>query len=145
MDVPFFLIGGRARAIGYGEVVSPLPDQETRWLVVAKPTAGCSTAHAYKALDEVEREFRDITNDDEAYNDFERVAPCESLDLIEFLKSRGATQAGLSGSGSAVFGYMKNELDAKTLASDLEKSPGVWSRAVRTITRAESLEIASGD
>ena len=45
-DVPFFLIGGLARAEGYGEKLTPLPDAPRRWLVVvagAVLLAGCET------------------------------------------------------------------------------------------------------
>src|SRR5579862_6870058 len=103
-DVPFFLTGGRARGERYGDQISSLPDAPEEWLVIAKPPIGCSTPEMYAKLDEEPRAWRDWPEGDELYNDFERVAPCECLDLIERLQSLGARDAALSGSGAAAFG-----------------------------------------
>ena len=46
-DVPFFLLGGTAYAAGIGEVLEPLPPFSAAHLVIAKGTAGVSTAAAY--------------------------------------------------------------------------------------------------
>ena len=45
-DVPFFLVGGRAKGTGYGETVEPLADGPCRWLLIVKPEEGVSTAAA---------------------------------------------------------------------------------------------------
>ena len=116
-DVPFFLLGGRAKAEGYGEILTPLPDLPSEWYVIVRPEVGCATGQMYAALDAFEYLWRDFPNEDELYNDFERVAPCESLELIETLKSLGARDAGLSGSGSAVFGRFLAE-DLAVAAKD---------------------------
>ena len=141
-DVPFFLVGGRARGEGYGEILTPLPDEPERHLVIARPNAGVSTASAYSQLDEKPREFFDFPGDDRLYNDFERTAPCECLDLIERLISLGATQSGLSGSGSAVFGFFNTSAEAETAAGQI-KSEGIpFAVPTRTLTRKESLWIS---
>lgn len=62
-DVPFFLLGGAARATGTGTTLSSLPgdsggvesagdgvDQERRHLIVITPNAGVSTVEAYLAV-----------------------------------------------------------------------------------------------
>jgi 4-diphosphocytidyl-2-C-methyl-D-erythritol kinase len=103
-DVPFFLVGGRARGEGYGEKLTPLPDPPAEHYVIVKPTQGVSTAEAYRALDRQPREWLDWPERDTLYNDFERTAPCASLEAIERLQVFGARDAGLTGSGSAVFG-----------------------------------------
>lgn len=103
-DVPFFLVGGRAKAEGYGEILTPLAPLPTETYVIARPQTGCETGPMYAALDNLEFPWREFPSVDELYNDFERVAPCESLDLIDTLRTLGARDAGLSGSGSAVFG-----------------------------------------
>jgi 4-diphosphocytidyl-2-C-methyl-D-erythritol kinase len=69
-DVPFCLVGGRARVRGIGESVVPLPYQE-RHFVLLLPPFGVNTAAAYRAWDELapsERagEGRAGTNDLEA-------------------------------------------------------------------------------
>jgi len=136
MDVPFFLVGGRARAEGYGEKLTPLTDPVPGWLVVARPNVGSGTGDAYRRLDEAAYEWREFPQMDELYNDFERIAPCESLDLIERLMALGARDAGLTGSGSAVFGRFASEA-AASAARSLVEAPSAW--VAKTLSRAESL------
>jgi 4-diphosphocytidyl-2-C-methyl-D-erythritol kinase len=49
-DVPYFLSGGTALIAGRGEHVSPLPDTQPLWLVLARPPIAVSTAAVYRAL-----------------------------------------------------------------------------------------------
>lgn len=118
-DVPFFLVGGRAKGEGYGEKLVPIAAGADEWYVVARPEVSCPTGEAYRKLDDLTYEWRAFPEGDELYNDFERVAPCESLDLIERLLALGARDAALSGSGSAVFGRFAREEVAKSAASGL--------------------------
>lgn len=134
-DVSFFLVGGVAKGVGYGEVLTPLPDQPTKWLVVVKPGASCSTPDAYARLDLLDFEWRDFPDGDQMHNDFERVAPCESLDLIEQLEGLGAQFAHLCGSGSAVFGMFQSAMSAEAAAAHFKDR--VW--VVPTIDRQTSL------
>lgn len=118
MDTPFFLTGGRARGDHYGEVLTPLPDLPEQWYVIVKPEIGMSSGAAYRALDALPPyPFLDYPEGDELYNDFERVAPCECLDLMELLQLRGCSAAGLTGSGSAVFGLAASEAAAHEIAA----------------------------
>ena len=137
-DVPFFLVGGRAKGEGYGERLEPLPDPPHSYLVVAKPWANCSTAEMYKLLDRGERSWRDFPTGDEVYNDFEAVAPEESKRAIALLKSFGATSAGLTGSGSATFGFFDNHTEALTAAELMkaEEFCQVW--VASTLPRTET-------
>jgi len=140
-DVPFFLAGGRCRATGYGEVLTPLPDGPPTWALVVKPSVGCSTPEMYRRLDELSYEWREFPEDESFYNDFERVAPCECGDLAERLGVFGASSAGLSGSGSAVFGSFDSEALALA-ARERVLSEGlgeVW--VVPFLGRAESLAV----
>ncbi len=132
-DVPFFLVGGRARAEGYGEILTPLPDEPEEWLVLAKPEIGGSTPEMFGRLDQLDFEWREFPEDlRETYNDFERVAPCECLDLIELLRLRGANRAGLSGSGSGVFGFFDTQEAAQRCATGID----VETWVVPTLARA---------
>jgi 4-diphosphocytidyl-2-C-methyl-D-erythritol kinase len=119
-DVTFFLTGGRARVEGYGEQVtkieSPSPQE---WYVVAQPADRCSTVEAYAKLDSLSYEWLDFPLEDVLYNDFERAAPCGSLELMERLLVHGAKDSGLTGSGSAVFGRFGSEADANRAAERL--------------------------
>lgn len=119
-DVTFFLSGGRARVEGYGEKVTPVASPDpAEWYVVAQPTDRCSTASAYARLDSLSYEWREFPADDVLYNDFERAAPCGSLELMERLLVHGARDSGLTGSGSAVFGRFRDEDSAEFAANKL--------------------------
>jgi len=142
MDVPFFLVGGRARGEGYGEKITALPDATLKWIVVARPQVGSGTPQAYRRLDETAYEWRDFPQSDDLYNDFEKVAPQQSLELLRHLKMTNADDAALSGSGSAVFGRFKS-MDAAIEAKKTLLSIGasrVW--VARTLSRAESLAVS---
>src|SRR5579872_3284721 len=49
-DVPFFIRSGTALIEGRGEEVTPLPDAEPLWIVLAKPRTGLSTATVFRQL-----------------------------------------------------------------------------------------------
>lgn len=137
-DVPFFLVGGLAKGEGYGEKLTPLPDPKEQWLVLAQPEARCSTVGAYGRLDAQPYPWLEFPTEDILYNDFERVAPQECLDLIAKLKKEGAQDAALSGSGSAVFGRFESKNAAESALKTLPPTD-CWS--VRTLDRAESLAV----
>lgn len=119
MDTAFFMVGGRCRGDHYGEVLTPLPVPD-EWYVIAKPDVGSGSGAAYRKLDALSYEFREFPDHDELYNDFERVAPCESLDLIERLVTLGCRDAALTGSGSAVFGRVSGEDQARQIADQID-------------------------
>ncbi|MGA3370739.1 MAG: 4-(cytidine 5'-diphospho)-2-C-methyl-D-erythritol kinase [Terracidiphilus sp.] len=50
-DVPLFLIGGAVLGLDRGQQVSPLPDFESVWCVVATPEIGVSTPQAFRDWD----------------------------------------------------------------------------------------------
>jgi 4-diphosphocytidyl-2-C-methyl-D-erythritol kinase len=50
-DVPFCLVGGRARVQGAGELVTPLPFERREYLLLVPPF-GVDTAQVYRAWDE---------------------------------------------------------------------------------------------
>lgn len=51
-DVPFCLVGGRARVTGIGEVLEPLPVVDRTFTLVTPPF-GCSTPAVYRAWDDM--------------------------------------------------------------------------------------------
>lgn len=140
-DVPFFLVGGRARGERYGDRLTPLEEGPEEWMVIVKPEVGCSTPEMFRRLDEKPREWRDWPEGDELYNDFERVAPCECLDLIERLQIYGARDAALSGSGSAVFGRFTSKDEAASAAEGMRSEGARHLWVAKTLSRAESLKI----
>jgi 4-diphosphocytidyl-2-C-methyl-D-erythritol kinase len=52
-DVPFALVGGTALGGGRGELVTPAPDEGTRWWVVVPARTGLSTPAVYRHFDEL--------------------------------------------------------------------------------------------
>ena len=139
-DVPFFLVGGRARATGYGDVLEPQSDVRHKWLLVVKPESGVDTSEAYKKLDQAQREWERFS--DAPYNDFERVAPFECGMIAERLRDHGATATLLCGSGSAVFGEFESEQGAKAAEKKILGEDIGKTFVVHTLTRQESLWIS---
>jgi 4-diphosphocytidyl-2-C-methyl-D-erythritol kinase len=126
-DVPFFLLGGSAVAIGRGTELYPLPDQTSRRGLVVAPGIHISTADAYRRLSaELTTESQQnkmvsfqsgvwrgsVPPSGEAQtsfgqNDFETVVFSRHPELKSIkrrLLKLGARPALMSGSGSAVFG-----------------------------------------
>ena len=135
-DVPFFLVGGAAKAEGYGERLQPLPDGPPKWLLIVKPEVGVSTPEAYAMLDQIERTWLPFPEDPwTLHNDFERVMPemCRALEQ-GFLRL-GAESALLAGSGSAVFGVFADRSSAESAWQSLGKQGTVCP----TLTREQSL------
>jgi 4-diphosphocytidyl-2-C-methyl-D-erythritol kinase len=50
-DVPLFLVGGTVLGLDHGQHVTPLPDLEPTWCVLAIPEAGVSTPQAFRDWD----------------------------------------------------------------------------------------------
>lgn len=135
-DVPFVASGlAAAKGEGYGERLTRIT-AEPRTLILARPEAGQPTANAYARLDQESFAWRDFPADLwEAYNDFERVAPCASLELLERMVRLGAASVGLTGSGSAVWGAIA---DAEKAVDEL-RNEGYWATSVRTLTEEDPL------
>lgn len=139
-DVPFFLCGGAARAEGYGERITPLEDLPESWYVIIRPGIGCSTPKMYQLLDNVEYEWKAFPTGSEVYNDFARVAPPACLNRIDALKTLGALDSTLCGSGSAVFGRFLTQRDAQIALSSLSLSPSENAWIARSLARQECLQ-----
>ena len=130
-DVPFFLFGGRALAVNRGDEIYPLDDGPKRTIVVVSPKdIGVSTKDAYQWLSaELTRlskpnriwEFCALcwSRQETVSNDFEGPVFSRHPRLGEIrseLLKRGAANAALAGSGSAVFGVYRNPARARRAA-----------------------------
>jgi 4-diphosphocytidyl-2-C-methyl-D-erythritol kinase len=120
-DVPFFLTGGTAYAIGRGEILTPLPRVAGIPLLLLIPEERVSTARAFGILRTfspplgIER-YRAMIDDDllshatELVNDFEEPI-FAMLPSLRTLKTRlyeaGAAWAAMSGSGSTIVGAFR--------------------------------------
>src|SRR6266852_3251886 len=135
-DVPFFLFGGRALGIGRGDEVYPLPDLPGRAIIVVSPRdVGISTREAYRWVSRRLTMRKQVpklhgfcalcwslqggvSNDFEAviFRRYPRLAK-----LKQGLLRRGALEAALAGSGSAVFGVFRNPAQARRSARAFPK------------------------
>jgi 4-diphosphocytidyl-2-C-methyl-D-erythritol kinase len=114
-DVPFFLHGGTVLGIERGDVLIPQHDVPAAWVVVVVPNFGVDTADAYRWFDHRRGGGPALANDLE-----QPVAAHhpEIARLVHDLKN-DATQAGMSGSGSAVFGLFARRTAAAQAARRL--------------------------
>jgi 4-diphosphocytidyl-2-C-methyl-D-erythritol kinase len=123
-DVPFFLCGGNAWIEGIGEIITPVKLTPGRYLVV-KPDSGLETKSIFIDKD-LKRDTKRAIISGFAADDFDfgrndlqdvalRLCPkiAETLDWISSLGLSGR----MTGSGSAVFAHMPDDLDLKDAPS----------------------------
>ncbi len=131
-DVPFFLFGGRALGLGRGDKIYPLPDGPRRAVLVVSPREiAVSTRDAYRWVDRQltkRKQARRLwnfcalcwsTQGAAVSNDFEVVVFRRYPRLANIkraLLKRGAAEAALAGSGSAVFGVFQSPAQARRAA-----------------------------
>ncbi len=148
-DVPFFLVGGAALAMGRGErvrMVRPLP---TTWVVIARPTIQITSEWAYKALDHGAVRKRPNTSglvralegeDARAVghllcNVFEDVVVAHHP-VVGAIRDQMASHqplgVSLSGTGPALFAMAANEADAGKIAASVQTMDGVEVVITRT-------------
>jgi 4-diphosphocytidyl-2-C-methyl-D-erythritol kinase len=156
-DVPFFLLGGCAKATGTGTELCSVPDVEQKQLIVINPNASVSTATAYAALKRgslttpesasiLSSSFAGPVSDDSGpwslHNDFE-VAIFEIEPEIGRAKmallDAGARGALLAGSGSSVFGIFDDEVARDRALSNLRSEAGWRIFSCRTVSHSEYL------
>jgi 4-diphosphocytidyl-2-C-methyl-D-erythritol kinase len=152
-DVPFFFFGGRALGIGRGSEVYPLEELPKTSVLLAVPDTPMSTADAYGRLSlrlttRVSASMipvfcsgflRDRETGKTQENDFEIVLFDDFPDLRRLKDDWmecGAIAAGLTGSGSALFGIFRTKQD---LARAALAAAGRKLRLIktRTLTRRE--------
>ena len=131
-DVPFFLFGGRALAVNRGDEIYPLPNAPKQTIVVVSPREiGVSTKDAFQWISAEltkrpeppkiwgfcalcwSRQGAGLSNDFEGPV-FSRHPRLE--EIRDGLLKRGAADAALAGSGSAVFGIFRNPARARRAA-----------------------------
>ncbi len=131
-DVPFFIVGGCARAQGIGETLTPLKPLRCGYLLLAKAQKKPSTAQMYKNLDSKEPitcDIRALISAVES-SDLEKLSGCmvnsfatiwQDSDVKSQLLALKPLAVSLSGSGPTWFALFKNEADAKKAKIELEK------------------------
>ena len=134
-DVPFFLLGGRALGVNKGDEIYPLPDIPTQPVLVVSPKEiHVPTPDAYRWLKARPFELTKSAVTSKLFefcalswsaqgsgllNDFEGPVFRRHPRLAEIkraLLQRGAAEASLAGSGSAVFGVFPSPSMARRAA-----------------------------
>ena len=136
-DVPFCLAGGTMLARGTGTQLEPLPDLPGCVFVLAKAGQKLSTAHMYELYDKKGCSARPKTDEViraiEAHdldavgggicNVFEQLWDSPQIPKIKrIMLDHGALGAGLSGSGSTVFGMFADQSGASVCADKLRET-----------------------
>ena len=128
-DTPFFVYDTPQYCTGRGEIMEPVEvNLEGKWLVVAKPQEGVSTAEAYSGVRPAvpESDLRELVAQpvdrwqESIVNDFEAhilVSHPRIAQIKQSLLDAGAEYAAMSGSGSAVFGIFDQQ-PALNLSAD---------------------------
>jgi 4-diphosphocytidyl-2-C-methyl-D-erythritol kinase len=154
-DVPFFLLGGTALALGRGTELYPLPDLPAQPVLVIAPSLHVSTPEAYRALGRglttgLPSPIIDIFQSlawtlgerpsirewsSFCENDFERVV-FQQHPLLKSIKAKlfrsGARPALLTGSGAALFGVYASTGETVQAAKHF---PGERAYVARLVTR----------
>jgi 4-diphosphocytidyl-2-C-methyl-D-erythritol kinase len=158
-DVPFFLHGGRALGVNKGDEIYPLADiPKMDVLVVSPKEIHVPTADAYRWLKAKPLRLTNQAGTPKLwkfcalcwseqgsglFNDFE--GPVfrrhARLDQIkQALLQRGATEASLAGSGSAVFGIFPSPAKARRAADEF---PGDQTFVCETVSRDRYVRLMS--
>ena len=129
-DVPYCIVGGTKRAQGIGEILTDLPTPPKCYVIIAKPDAFVSTKFVYSHIRPAQIENHpDIDGIIESIKAGDLYGMCEKIENVmedvtipeypiiqkvkDILKSNGAVNALMSGSGPTVFGIYDDEEKAK--------------------------------
>jgi 4-diphosphocytidyl-2-C-methyl-D-erythritol kinase len=119
-DVPFFLLGGRARAEGRGEKLVAL-EGGPAWFAIAWPGFGLNTVDVYRAWDEVKGE-----GPNELKNAAEHVDP-----RLEQFAQRLGPGWQMTGSGSAFFKASTSAEEAQAAIAGVD----CWQTVAESVPR----------
>lgn len=137
-DVPYCIMRGTVLAEGIGEILTPLAPMPKCYILIAKPTISVSTKVVYEKLDAgaiVEHPDIDGLIEGLEHGDIEMVAGkmgnvLEQVTIGDYpvieeiknvMKTDGAMNAMMSGSGPTVFGLFRSRQDAKKAIESLKR------------------------
>jgi 4-diphosphocytidyl-2-C-methyl-D-erythritol kinase len=151
-DVPFFLEGGRVLGLERGDRLFPLIDPPRAWVTLVIPSFGVSTKDAYAWLDETgparhdrRQAGRAGAGPDERANDLQAAVVRRHPEIGRIaaaLRREGATEAAMSGSGSAVFAIFRTRSAAERAARALAR-PSRRTLVTRTLNRVQYQALAA--
>ena len=156
-DVPFFFLGGFCRGRGIGEKLQPVPNYfAPRTIALFKPPFSISTPKVYELFDNA---FSGKRNNPPLFGRIENpnlpqtlrndlLSPALKLhpELNDFLERmtdlRSIEAAGLSGSGSAVFGVAREGFAAEQVEEDMAGEFGSGNSTLVTKPTDRGFDIA---
>ena len=138
-DVPYCVLRGTALAEGIGEKLTVLPPMPDCWILIGKPGISVSTKYVYTTLDlNTDTVHPDIDGMKKALEDGNLNGITERMGNVlqdvtipaypeverikEQMKTLGAVNAMMSGSGPTVFGIFDNEEKAQEACQKLRES-----------------------
>ena len=138
-DVPYCVLRGTALAEGIGEKLTVLPPMPDCWILIGKPGISVSTKYVYTTLDlNTDTVHPDIDGMKKALEDGNLYGITERMGNVlqdvtipaypeverikEQMKTFGAVNAMMSGSGPTVFGIFDNEEKAQKACQKLRES-----------------------
>ena len=138
-DVPYCVLRGTALAEGIGEKLTVLPPMPDCWILIGKPVISVSTKYVYTTLDlNTDTVHPDIDGMKKALEDGNLYGITERMGNVlqdvtipaypeverikEQMKTLGAVNAMMSGSGPTVFGIFDNEEKAQEACQKLRES-----------------------
>lgn len=138
-DVPYCVLRGTALAEGIGEKLTVLPPMPDCWIMIGKPGISVSTKYVYTTLDlNTDTVHPDIDGMKKALEDGNLYGITERMGNVlqdvtipaypeverikEQMKTLGAVNAMMSGSGPTVFGIFDNEEKAQKACQKLRES-----------------------
>ncbi len=137
-DVPFLVTGGCALCEGMGEVLTPIQNGLTGYVLLKKPNFGISTPEAYGLFDEKKLPFGNsseavmnkLSNCENIYgllsNDLEKaVENSEILKLKEEIVELGGSDSLMTGSGSCVYGLFDCKRVAELAGRLIKECPTI--------------------
>lgn len=138
-DVPYCVLRGTALAEGIGEKLTVLPPMPDCWILIGKPGISVSTKYVYTTFDlNTDTVHPDIDGMKKALEDGNLYGITERMGNVlqdvtipaypeverikEQMKTLGAVNAMMSGSGPTVFGIFDNEEKAQEACQKLRES-----------------------
>ena len=138
-DVPYCVLRGTALAEGIGEKLTVFPPMPDCWILIGKPGISVSTKYVYTTLDlNTDTVHPDIDGMKKALEDGNLYGITERMGNVlqdvtipaypeverikEQMKTLGAVNAMMSGSGPTVFGIFDNEEKAQKACQKLRES-----------------------
>ena len=143
-DVPYFFEGGTTLGLDRGDLLFPLVDAPRAWVVVVVPAFGVSTKDAFAWWDGDVARRRQASAQRRLTNDLQAVVVKRHPEigrLVRALERAGASDAAMTGAGSAVFGLFSTRAAAQRAASLLSKR-GSRTIVTRTVDRAACQALA---